>query len=48
MITVRCLSSETSAPSQSGECAAYIGIGGMKIENEPREKKGMKFGTVPD
>ncbi len=29
--------SKTSAPSPSGECAAYIGIGGMRIEKEPRQ-----------
>jgi len=28
---------ETSAPSQSGECAAHIGMGGMRIEKEPRQ-----------
>jgi hypothetical protein len=28
----------TSAPSQSGECAAHIGMGGMRIEKEPRQR----------
>jgi hypothetical protein len=29
---------ETSALSQSGECAAHIGMDGMRIEKEPRQK----------
>ncbi|MFN9983395.1 MAG: hypothetical protein ACK53Y_25940, partial [bacterium] len=28
---------ETSAHSQSGECAAHIGMGGVKIKKEPRQ-----------